>query len=255
MFIPRELLQNLAMGVGPIRRAAQTRHRTGVQQDPQRGKELFDALIAMTGELGASSVLELGPGRGRGLMDAAIGHVGSYAAFDVEPYMDARELARSGIDYRIDASGRLPWDVGTFDVVWSHSVFEHLRDPGATLDEIHRVLKPGGLHIADIDLQDHYGDRTDPESMFGFLRYSERLWRAMTSHRSSYCNRLRISDWRSEFDVHGFESVAESRREVGVSERELRAIPYLAHLTTEDLLTAGATMVSRRREQAARPGS
>lgn len=44
------------------------------------------------------------------------------------------------------ASGEsLPFADGTFDVVWSITVLEHIPDPEKALAEIRRVLKPGGL--------------------------------------------------------------------------------------------------------------
>ncbi len=39
----------------------------------------------------------------------------------------------------------LPFAAGTFDVVFSHTVFEHLKEPVPALREIRRVLKPGGI--------------------------------------------------------------------------------------------------------------
>lgn len=41
----------------------------------------------------------------------------------------------------------LPYDDGAFDVVMAAHVLEHLADPRAALDEMMRVLKPGGLLI------------------------------------------------------------------------------------------------------------
>jgi SAM-dependent methyltransferase len=40
---------------------------------------------------------------------------------------------------------RLPFADGSFDAVLSMGVLEHVMDPGASLDELHRVLVPGGL--------------------------------------------------------------------------------------------------------------
>jgi SAM-dependent methyltransferase len=40
---------------------------------------------------------------------------------------------------------RLPFADCTFDVVVSCGVLEHVEDDGASLDEIHRILRPGGL--------------------------------------------------------------------------------------------------------------
>ena len=60
-------------------------------------------------------------------------------------------LAKSGeFLYEIPADCyRFPFDDGTFDLVFSNSVMEHVEDMGQALREMHRVLKPGGvgLHI------------------------------------------------------------------------------------------------------------
>jgi len=41
----------------------------------------------------------------------------------------------------------LPLAAGSFDVVIIGNVLDHVNEPGRTLDEIHRVLKPGGQII------------------------------------------------------------------------------------------------------------
>ena len=45
-------------------------------------------------------------------------------------------------------AGRLPFTDGSFDLVTSNMVFEHLPDPGPVLAEIARVLRPGGVLLA-----------------------------------------------------------------------------------------------------------
>lgn len=168
----------------------------------------------------------------------------SYAAFDVEPYLSPEKAADLGVDYRVDASGMLPWEDATFDVIWSHSVLEHVREPGPVLSESKRTLKPGGVFIASIDLLDHYGDRRDPEAMFGFFRYTERMWRWMTSNRSSYCNRLRASNWRRLFAERGFDLATERTRPPAASLESLREVPFLAEISDEDLIVAEITIVA-----------
>jgi SAM-dependent methyltransferase len=49
---------------------------------------------------------------------------------------------------RIEPSGRVPFDDGSFDAVTSNMVFEHIADFRGPVSEIARVLKPGGHFIA-----------------------------------------------------------------------------------------------------------
>lgn len=60
-----------------------------------------------------------------------------------------REHALDGQFVHAD-SGRLPLTANSFDVVMSYGLVEHFADPQPFIDEMVRVLKPGGLLFADI---------------------------------------------------------------------------------------------------------
>ena len=45
------------------------------------------------------------------------------------------------------ADGRLPFDDNTFDAVWANGVLHHTGDTERAIEEIRRVLKPGGRAI------------------------------------------------------------------------------------------------------------
>lgn len=48
-----------------------------------------------------------------------------------------------GVDFTADVSA-LPFDTGTYDIVLSTQVLEHVQDPKKVVSEMARVLKPGG---------------------------------------------------------------------------------------------------------------
>lgn len=67
------------------------------------------------------------------------------------PEVDARPQERCALNDLYTYDGiTLPFPDNSFDVVYSNNVFEHVRHPEAALDEIHRVLTPGGHFIASL---------------------------------------------------------------------------------------------------------
>ena len=50
----------------------------------------------------------------------------------------------------------LPFESGTFDVVFHQGLLEHFKNPQDILAENHRVLKPGGCVLADVPQRFHY---------------------------------------------------------------------------------------------------
>lgn len=246
MFPPKEIALNLAMHSPAVRARARRRHYTGVLSDPDHGRQVLEGFTAFIPEsLDGTTILEIGPGQGVELARAAINAGASYSAFDISEYLDRNSIADLDIDYRVDASGHLPWADGSFDVVWSHSVLEHVPAPERLLGQIRRVIRDDGHHVASIDLETHLGGRGEPDRMYEFLKYPPWLWKLMTSHRSGYVNRLRLSQWRELFSDSGFEIVDEKIRSAPCDLAELRAVPYLRSLSDEDLLAKAVTIASK----------
>jgi len=53
------------------------------------------------------------------------------------------------IDYQLGTAENLPFDTRCFDAVVCVDVLEHIADLPRTIQEIHRVLKPGGIFFFD----------------------------------------------------------------------------------------------------------
>jgi ubiquinone/menaquinone biosynthesis C-methylase UbiE len=58
---------------------------------------------------------------------------------------DAAARGLANLQYEQGSVYELPFPDGSFDVVFAHQVLQHLREPGAALRQMRRVLRPGGL--------------------------------------------------------------------------------------------------------------
>ena len=107
--------------------------------------------------LNAADLRVLDCGIGTGALSCALARVlpapFRLDAIDISPRMLERASGRLR-DAGVEASLRqgdvraLPYEAGTFDLVMTGHVLEHLADPAPALGEMVRVLKPGGLLIA-----------------------------------------------------------------------------------------------------------
>lgn len=90
-----------------------------------------------------TTLLDVGSGTGW-LAD----HFPNYTGLDVAPEAVA-QAAEKGRNVRLgDLAEALPFEDGSFDSAVIKDVLEHVPDPAATLREVFRVVKPGGLVFA-----------------------------------------------------------------------------------------------------------
>jgi SAM-dependent methyltransferase len=108
----------------------------------------------------------------------------SYTGVDIEssPEVDGREA--SGAWFHSYDGENLPFADGSFDLVYSRQVFEHIRYPDRVAAEIFRVLRPGGLFIGSVSGLEPYHSF----SVFNFTPYG--LYRVLQD------NSLRLIELR-----------------------------------------------------------
>lgn len=86
--------------------------------------------------------------------------------------------------------------VEPFDLAFSRSVFEHLKEVDGVTRALAAVTKSTGLNLHLIDLSDHYF-----KYPFEMLSYSEKIWRTWLNPPSNL-NRWRYQDYRRVFEKY-----------------------------------------------------
>lgn len=86
-----------------------------------------------------------------------------------------------------------------YDLILSRAVLEHVGNLPATVADMARALKPGGITIHEVDLRSHGLDRY---KTFDFLTWPEGAYRLMFS-RKGFPNRLRVNSYRELFTRAG----------------------------------------------------
>jgi SAM-dependent methyltransferase len=144
----------------------------------------------------------------------------------------------------------------SFEFVYSMAVFQHLEDPAAVLDEMIRVLKPGGAIYFDFILYTgptgshdvHYlGGDEDALPAWAHLR--PRFQSLVQSN--AYLNRLRLPEWREIIDqrMPAFKSQLIEVGEDGLMEEaESLRKHELCDYSLEELLTSKVIVVWRKPE-------
>lgn len=210
--------------------------RFGAMDRPEWAFRTFERHYDAAGRPGEGrgfTTLELGCGdslftallaRARGGDRTFLVDVGRFARLDLAPYrgllayLAERGLPLDGLDRldsvdalleachaRYDTDGlaalrRLP--DASVDFAFSNAVLQHVRraEFGATLRELRRVLRPGGVTSHSIGVWDHFSDALN------HLRFSERAWESgWISSWGLYTNRLRRVEMLEEFRRAGFD--------------------------------------------------
>lgn len=178
-----------------------------------RGQVTAKVAKALGGRLGHyRRGLEIGAGTGYfGINLALSGAIDGYVASDISPGMLtvlAETAAREGVavETACTEASQLPFDDGSFDIVFGHAVLHHLPDLDGAFAEFLRVLRPGGV-VAFCGEPSHYGDRLAelPKRAAGRLAPAWRaLMRARPAERNGSAEVAEEDALERVVDVHAF---------------------------------------------------
>lgn len=203
-----EVAKNVLAGSSLLKSWRKHAHQTGLQNDPELTRELVGFYQPhLQAWRQGGKLLELGPGQTTSVAEQLVERGHQVTALDVEDYGLHRLFNHPNYRYVVYDGGRWPIQSESHDAVLSADVLEHVRDPSGLMQEVTRVLRPGGVCIARIDLRDHLFLH-DESKWRQCHRYSPRLWHSMASNRSIYVNRLGYEDWLTLGRRQGFDLVS-----------------------------------------------
>lgn len=143
---------------------------------------------------------------------------------------------------------RLPHQTGSVDLVLSNLVLQCIPVDvlSGVLEESFRVLKPGGLALHRVGLEDEYSKSDPCRDALEFLSYSRLMWNLVFNHPLKHINRLRRSAFHEMFRRIGFHVRNETRTVAWDSIPRLRRCGVAAEfreLSWDDLATTSFCIV------------
>jgi SAM-dependent methyltransferase len=106
-------------------------------------------------------VVDLGCGRGDSV-NAFRAHAPdvNWIGIDIGDSVEAQQRSRTDAPFVYYDGWDVPLADGSVDVVYSHQVLEHVRDPSFHVGEITRILRPGGALIGSTSQFEPYHSRS-----------------------------------------------------------------------------------------------
>jgi SAM-dependent methyltransferase len=148
----------------------------------------FSEAIHGYGNAAGRKVLDVGCGNGYVLYQYAR-HGAEVYGVDITPtavWVSKQRFELAGLPAQFDVidGERLPYADATFDIVCSMGVLHHISDPTPLVNEIYRVLKPGGQLIAMLYHRHSWKNLV----LLRLLRYLHPVYRGKTQQQALNMN-------------------------------------------------------------------
>lgn len=136
-------------------------------------------------------------------------------------------------------------------MVFSIDVLEHIyRDSlGYTVGKMKQLLKPGGISVHQIGLDDHLSHYAPGMPSKNYLKYSDLVWKLLYDNRSQHINRVQLPEFLDFFQMNNLDLLhCETEEDSGLL---ARITPYSKYQRFDErsLRAIRASLVHRKPEQ------
>lgn len=177
-----------------------------------RNRHLSDTLAELAARhLTQHSGRALDVGCQSGAQMALMGGAGDFEWVGVDPKFDAPETSLAGHQMLPGFAHQLPFPDATFDLVLLANVYEHIEPArrDASMREIHRVLKPGGVLVGQLPNPFFPVESHSRLPFMGYLppALRRRYWRLTPVHWEMDFYSITARDVRKRAERAGFETL------------------------------------------------
>ncbi len=141
----------------------------------------------------------------------------------------------------------------SFDIIYSYSVFEHIQNPAKAIEEIKKLVKPGGVVYISLHLYTSHSGIHDAK-IFSSWDIKPPYWPHLrenykhTVTANCYLNKLSLKEWEKLFNktLPNCEFIYETQDELADELKEIKSKGELQAFSDEELLTINLVCVWKK---------
>ncbi len=149
---------------------------------------------------------------------------------DIRPgFINCDKVHIPGIDRIVDLDDTLPFESASVDEIILMDVLEHVEDVIKTVEELHRILKKGGLIYARVPYWNSWAAYADPTHKRGFHEFSFSFYDPGSDWCKSrpYYTKARFQKVNVSPLLYMFSPYFGPRKEVEIRNKYLRRIVFI----------------------------